>query len=74
MSSKSLASHLPPSQVLLDSFEDSIKTLRELGERNQRRVEKLEHVCASQEKEHAARLRELEGTYQVIDQNVTLYC
>ena len=62
--SKSKSKPFEP-KVLLKSFDQSIRILRELAERNQHRVEKLEHVCDKQEKEHGARIRELEATYQV---------
>lgn len=52
-------------KVLLESFEGSMRTLQDLSEKNQRRVDKLEHVCLKQEKEHAARIGELEGLYAV---------
>ena len=52
-------------QALLDVFQRSIEVLGEQGERNQRRVDKLEHVCAKQENEHNGRIAELEGTYRV---------
>lgn len=52
-------------KALLHIFQHSIHVLGELAERNQRRVEKLEHVCAKQESEHNGRISELEGTYQV---------
>lgn len=52
-------------RALLETFEQSIQVLGELAERNQRRVEKLEHVCAKQEHEHNGRIAELEGTYRV---------
>ena len=51
--------------MLLESFQDSIHQLGELAERNHRRVVKLEQVCVRQEKEHTARIRDLESTYQV---------
>ena len=51
-------------RALLDVFQHSIHMLAEVSERNQRRVEKLEHVCTRQEMEHNGRIRELEGTYQ----------
>lgn len=53
-------------KALLDTFEHNIHVLGELSDRNQRRVEKLEHVCAKQEKEHNGRIGELETTYRVI--------
>ena len=52
-------------QVLLDSFEGSMRTLHDLAEKNQRRVDKLDHVCLKQEKEHAIRIGELDGLYSV---------
>ena len=52
-------------KALLHTFQHSIHVLGELAERNQRRVEKLEHVCVKQENEHNGRIAELEGTYQV---------
>ena len=52
-------------QVLLESFEQSAKVLQELAEKNQRRVDKLGHVCLKQEKEHAARIGDLQGLYDV---------
>jgi len=52
-------------QVLLESFEGSMKTLQELADKNQRRVDKLEHVCMKQEKEHSARVGELDSVYTV---------
>ena len=52
-------------QVLLDSFEESIHVLQELADKNQRRVDKLEHVCQKQEKEHASRIKDLESMYTV---------
>lgn len=51
--------------MLLESFEDSVKILQELAEKNKRRVDKLGHLCSKQEKEHAARIGELEGHYSV---------
>lgn len=51
--------------MLLESFEDSLKVLQELADKNKRRVDKLGHVCLKQEKEHAARIGELEGLYAV---------
>ena len=39
--------------------------LQELAEKNKRRVDKLGHVCLKQEKEHTARVGELEGHYSV---------
>lgn len=50
---------------MLTSFEGSLKILQELSEKNQRRVDKLEHVCTKQEKEHTARIAELEDQYIV---------
>lgn len=52
-------------KALLDTFQRSMHTLEELAGRNQRRVEKLEHVCAKQENEHNGRIGELERTYRV---------
>ena len=52
-------------QVLLESFEYSAKMLQELAEKNKRRVDKLGHVCLKQEKEHAARIGDLQGLYEV---------
>lgn len=52
-------------QVLLDSFEVSMGVLQELAEKNQRRVEKLEHVCLKNEEEHRNRVKDLESTYGV---------
>ena len=49
----------------MESFEDSVKILQELAEKNKRRVDKLGHLCSKQEKEHAARIGELEGHYSV---------
>lgn len=51
--------------MLLDSFEESIHILQELADKNQRRVDKLEHVCQKQEKEHATRIRDLDSMYTV---------
>ncbi len=39
--------------------------LEELTEKNQRRVEKLEHVCSKREEEHKNRIKDLESTYTV---------
>ena len=50
---------------LLNTFKESIDTLKELSNRNQRRVEKLEQVCSQQEREHEARIRELDRLYTV---------
>lgn len=50
---------------LLNTFKESIETLKELSNRNQRRVEKLEQVCSQQEREHEARIRELDRLYTV---------
>lgn len=50
---------------LLNTFKESIDTLKELSNRNQRRVEKLEQVCSQQEREHEARIRELDHRYTV---------
>ena len=50
----------------MESFEGSLKTLRELADKNQRRVDKLEHVCMKQEKENSARVGELDSVYSVI--------
>lgn len=61
--SKSKSKPFEP-KVLLESFEGSIRSLCELAEKNQRRVDKLEHVCTKQEKEHIARIRDLENMYQ----------
>lgn len=65
-------------KVLLESFEDSAHVLQELADKNKRRVDKLGHVCLKQEKEHAARLSELEGLYaeafsefQVLEERIT---
>lgn len=55
----------PLGQVLLESFENSKKSLQDLAEKNKRRVDKLGHVCLKQEKEHAARIGELDGLYSV---------
>ena len=52
-------------QILLESFDGSIRMLQDLAEKNQRRVDKLEHVCLKQEEEHAARIGDLEGLYTV---------
>ena len=54
--------------MLLDSFEESIHILQEMADKNQRRVDKLEHVCQKQEKEHAARIKDLEGMYTVSEE------
>ena len=60
-------------RALLDLFQHNIHMLGELADRNQRRVEKLEHVCAKQENEHNGRIGELEGTYQVSSQSLSAY-
>ena len=52
-------------QVLLESFEHSVHTLQELSEKNQRKVDKLEHVCTKREEEHRNRIKDLESTYVV---------
>lgn len=51
--------------VLLRSFQTSMVVLKELAEKNERRVEKLEQVCSKQQKEHAVKLKDLEGIYAV---------
>lgn len=51
--------------VLLRSFQTSMVGLRELAEKNERRVEKLEQVCSKQQREHAVKLKDLEGIYAV---------
>ena len=51
--------------TLLNTFKQSIETLKELSNRNQRRVEKLEQVCNQQERDHEARIRELDRLYTV---------
>ena len=56
---------IPHPQVLLESFEESVKTLQELADKNKCRVDKLGHRCYKQEEEHAARIGELEGLYTV---------
>ena len=52
-------------KVLLSCFENSIASLKELADKNERRVEKLEKVCQRQEREHSARIKDLENTHQV---------
>ena len=52
-------------QVLLESFESSMHVLQELAEKNQRRVDKLEHVCTKREEDHRNRIKDLEATYTV---------
>ena len=51
--------------ILLKSFQSSMAVLKELAEKNERRVEKLEQVCSKQQREHAVKLQELEGIYAV---------
>ncbi|KAL5463791.1 hypothetical protein EMCRGX_G032725 [Ephydatia muelleri] len=64
--------------VLLRSFQTSMVVLKELAEKNERRVEKLEQVCSKQQKEHAVKLKDLEGIYadaksefQVLEDRIT---
>ena len=54
-------------QVLLESFEASMHVLEDLTEKNQRRVDKLEHVCVRREEEHRNRIKDLDSTYSVSD-------
>ena len=63
-------------QVLLESFEESIHVLQELSDKNQRRVDKLEHVCQKQEGQHTSRIKDLESTYTVslIDDHKCTLC
>ena len=51
--------------VLLNTFKESIATLKEMSNRNQMRVDKLEQVCSQQEREHEARIRDLDHRYTV---------
>jgi len=51
--------------VLLKTFKDSIAALKEMSNRNQRRVDKLEQVCSQQEREHEGRIRDLDHRYTV---------
>ncbi len=67
---ETLAPHvltLPLSQVLLESFEASMHVLEDLTEKNQRKVDKLEHVCVKREEEHRNRIKDLDSTYSVGD-------
>ncbi len=41
--------------------------LEDLTEKNQRRVDKLEHVCVKREEEHRNRIKDLDSTYSVGD-------
>ena len=59
---------------LLNTFKESIETLKEMSNRNQRRVEKLEQVCSQQEREHEARIRELDHLYTVRMSFCVLQC
>lgn len=52
-------------QVLLDSFQNSLSLLYELGDKIQKRVEKLEFLCVKQERDHAGRVKQLEPMFQV---------
>ena len=52
-------------QVLLESFQNSLSLLYDLGDKIQKRVEKLEFLCAKQEKDHAGRVKQLEPMFQV---------
>jgi len=51
--------------MLLSTFKESIAALKEMSNRNQRRVDKLEQVCSQQEREHEARIRDLDHRYTV---------
>ena len=59
---------------LLNTFKQSIETLKELSNRNQRRVEKLEQVCSQQERDHEARIRELDRLYTVSAPHCEFVC
>ncbi|XP_064403702.1 exocyst complex component 5-like [Halichondria panicea] len=60
--SKSKSKPFEP-QVLLESFEASMHVLEDLTEKNQRKVDKLEHVCVKREEEHRNRIKDLDSTY-----------
>ena len=50
---------------LLNMLKQSIETLKELSNRNQRRIEKLEQFSSQQERDHEARIWELDCLYTV---------
>ena len=52
-------------QVLLESFDNSLALINDLTEKVQKRVDKLEFLCAKQERDHADRVKQLEPTFQV---------
>uniref|UniRef100_A0A8D2ZPX8 Exocyst complex component 5 n=1 Tax=Scophthalmus maximus TaxID=52904 RepID=A0A8D2ZPX8_SCOMX len=54
---------------LLDEFENHIEELKQLDERIQRRVEKLEHQCHREAKEFAHKVQDLQRSNQVAFQH-----
>lgn len=52
-------------QVLLGSFQSSLSLLYDLSDKIQKRVEKLEFLCAKHERDHAGRVKQLEPMFQV---------
>ena len=52
-------------RALLDTFNECLRTLEHLGDRNEHRVKKLEELCKTQEKEQNGRLGNLDRLYQV---------
>lgn len=50
---------------LLEEFENHIEELKQLDERIQRRVEKLEHQCHREAKEFAHKVQDLQRSNQV---------
>ena len=50
---------------LLEEFENHIEELKQLDEKIQRRVEKLEHQCHREAKEFAHKVQDLQRSNQV---------
>lgn len=53
---------------LLEEFENHIEELKQLDEKIQRRVEKLEHQCHREAKEFAHKVQDLQRSNQVLGQ------
>lgn len=54
-----------PFDRLLEEFENHIEELKQLDEKIQRRVEKLEHQCQREAKEFAHKVQDLQRSNQV---------
>lgn len=50
---------------LITSLQVSLDHLQDLNDKIHKRVEKLEFVCAKQERDHIGRVRELEPMFHV---------